>query len=115
MTRVSIFKDNNGNVLKYIVEGHSGFAQSGEDIVCAAISILAHTTYASIIKVCNIPEEDVFIKVCDEDGYFELSIPDYIDNDMLDKAQTVFQVMEVGMKQLLEVYPKYITLEYGEV
>lgn len=115
MTKVCIYKDVKGNILRYTIKGHAGYAEAGEDIVCAAISILAHTTYASLIKVCDIAEEHIYVSVRDTDGYFELSIPEFRDSDVLEKSQIVFQVMEVGMKEILHSYPEYITLEYGEV
>lgn len=115
MTRVKIFKDASGNILKYTIEGHTGYAEAGEDIICSSISILSHTTYVSLIKLCEIPEEDLFVSVRESDGYMCVNIPKYVEAFKIEKAQLVFQVMEIGLKELLESYPEYITLEYGEV
>ncbi len=38
MTTVKFVLDSDGNVKSFTVSGHSGYAEEGEDIVCAAIS-----------------------------------------------------------------------------
>lgn len=38
MTTVKFVLDSDGNVKSFTVSGHSGYADEGEDIVCAAIS-----------------------------------------------------------------------------
>lgn len=115
MIIVSFFKDDNDNILKYTVKGHAGFAESGKDIVCSAVSILAHTTYVSLLKVCKISEDDLFIDVCEEKGYLSVTLSKYIDSQKIEKSQIVFQIMEIGIKELIESYSHYITLKYEEV
>ena len=38
MITVTTVSDTEGKILELRVEGHSGFAESGEDIVCASVS-----------------------------------------------------------------------------
>lgn len=48
-------------------EGHSGYAESGEDIVCAAVSALVQALLVGIQDVggfkCKIKESDAFFEV----------------------------------------------------
>lgn len=115
MIKVSFFKDKNENILKFTVEGHSGYGESGADIVCSAVSILTHTTYVSLLKLCNISENDLFVDVCEETGYMVVNLPKYLDNKIIEKTQIVFQIMEIGVKEMIESYSEYITLKYEEV
>ena len=34
-------KKRNGNYLEFVSKGHAGYAEEGQDIVCAAVSVLA--------------------------------------------------------------------------
>ncbi len=43
MTNVTFIKDEQGLYIGFIVEGHSGYAEHGKDIVCAGISMLAQS------------------------------------------------------------------------
>ena len=38
MIRVYVFKDGQKQISRLIIAGHSGYAQRGQDIVCAAVS-----------------------------------------------------------------------------
>ena len=48
MTHVSIIKTRNGEYRGFNCIGHSGYAERGEDIVCAAISVLVINTINSL-------------------------------------------------------------------
>ena len=38
MIKFKTVKNTEGKIISFTVEGHSGFAESGEDIVCASVS-----------------------------------------------------------------------------
>ncbi len=48
MIKVSIHKNKNGQIIGFRCLGHAGYAKSGSDIVCAAVSALVITTMNSI-------------------------------------------------------------------
>ena len=50
MTTITIFRDQNKDCIGFEMKGHAGYAESGSDIVCAAISILAINTQNSVEK-----------------------------------------------------------------
>ena len=37
-------KKRNGNYLEFVSKGHAGYAEEGQDIVCAAVSVLVINT-----------------------------------------------------------------------
>ena len=43
MTAVTLVKAKDGSVLKCKALGHAGFAESGKDIVCSAVTVLMRT------------------------------------------------------------------------
>ena len=50
MITVTTVSDTEGKILRFRVEGHSGFADSGSDIVCAAVSSTLWMTINGIEK-----------------------------------------------------------------
>ena len=48
MTKITIFRNHDGEYLGFDCLGHAGYADEGEDIVCAGISALVINTINSI-------------------------------------------------------------------
>ena len=45
-------KKRNGNYLEFVSKGHAGYAEEGQDIVCAAVSVLVITAmYLFILRL----------------------------------------------------------------
>lgn len=51
MIRATIFRDENRQIRAFSVKGHAGYAPAGEDIICAAVSVLTINTINSIEKL----------------------------------------------------------------
>ena len=70
MITVSV-RQSGGNISGFTVAGHAGYADKGDDIVCAAVSILAINTVNSIEKLTG------SVPVIDEsDGFLDVTVPD---------------------------------------
>lgn len=115
MIRVNIYKDKHKDITKFFIAGHAGFADKGFDIVCAAVSILAHTALISLNEVCEINENDLDYFIDDNEGVFKVSLPINLDIKRRKKANIVLKTMELGLKSIMENYPENITLKYREV
>ena len=70
MTTASFFK-RNGKIYKFRVCGHSGYAEQGSDIVCAAVSSMVMLTVNVITEDLSLP---CSIKVEEDDAVIELSL-----------------------------------------
>ena len=57
-------KKRNGNYLEFVSKGHAGYAEEGQDIVCAAVSVLVINTVNSLETFTDdqfeVQEEDVY-------------------------------------------------------
>ena len=49
-----VFKEKNNLIMGFTCNGHAGYASSGEDIVCAAISSLVQNAEICLSEVMNI-------------------------------------------------------------
>ena len=53
MTKVTFYFD--GNVpFGFLISGHSGYAESGEDIICASVSSAAYMTANTITEILKV-------------------------------------------------------------
>lgn len=115
MTEVMIYKDCLGNIRGYRIKGHAEYAPYGEDIVCAALSILSHTALMSLIELCGIKENHLDSSTNEDQGYFDLKLPKNIKDTQVNNSQIILRSFEIGVSSLVESYPKYVILKYGEV
>ena len=85
--------------------GHSGQAEAGHDIVCAAVSILGCTCVNALETVCGIIPE-----VTENDhGVLAFRLPEMTAEENA-KAQILMGALRQGLSDLAEEYPRNITL-----
>lgn len=107
MTKISIFKANN-QITGFRCEGHSGYAESGQDIVCASVSALVGACHLGLQKILGI---DVDFNIDEKKGYFFLQLPqNQIENP---KAQVLLQTLEQSLMELAEQYKKHLKIKIG--
>ena len=63
MIQVSFLTLKSGELVGFWIQGHSGYAEEGSDIVCAAVSSAAYMTANTILEVLGISAD-----VTAEDG-----------------------------------------------
>ena len=88
------------------ISGHAQYAPHGQDIVCAAVSMLAITTVNSLLEQVG----QVMIKSSD-DGLVSCRLPEELDELAMVKAQAILKTLEIGLNGVQIEYPKYITLQ----
>ena len=88
-----------GNVIGVKTSGHSGIAESGCDLLCAAVSTLVQTAYLAISDICG------KVNYKKNDGLFEFDVPCNHD------AQVIIRAMQVGLQDLSSGYPQNLKLE----
>ena len=87
----------------FSVSGHSGYAEHGEDIVCAAITALVTMAEATINDVCGAKAK---VRVKEEDARITLTLPTSCDEE--DTVQAVLSGMMLTLISLREEYEDYI-------
>ena len=87
------------------ISGHALFAESGKDIICAAVSSAA---YMAANTVTEIIRADA--KAQAEDGAMVLTL-----NEPNTQAETVLRGLELHLTELSKQYPQHIKIIYGGV
>ena len=92
----------------YSAKGHSGYAQAGSDIVCAAVSVLGATCINSLETVCGI--EPIITE--NADGTLAFHLPEQLSPMQQHDAQVLMAAMEQGLRDVAEQFPQYLRLSY---
>jgi len=105
MIKVSFLFDKNKCINGFDFTGHAGFAASGSDIVCAAVSALVFTTVNSIEKLTNC---DFSVEQDQEKGHIYFRLKDESDKD----AVLLLKSLKLGIEEIQKNYgKKYIRIE----
>ena len=87
----------------FSVSGHSGYAEAGSDIVCAAVSAVVTMAEATINDVCGAKAK---VRVKEADARITLTLPASCDEE--ESVQAVLAGMLITLCNLREQYPDYI-------
>ena len=104
MTKV-VFNRKNGKIIRFVISGHTGKAEYGKDVLCAAISSVAQNALVGITEILNI--EPKILKI--DDGYleFEISKQD-ADNE---SVQLLLETCLKSLKEIVKNEKKFVKLE----
>ena len=102
MTRCEFFTEDD-RITGFSVCGHSGYAEAGADIVCAAVSTAVTMAEATINDVCGAKAK---VRVKQEDARITLTLPTSCDEE--DAIQAVLAGMMVTLCSMRDDYSDYI-------
>ncbi len=100
MITARLFQNSDKQYWGFQIEGHAGYAEEGEDIICAAVSVLALNTANSIEALTKADP-----KCSMEDGFLSCEVP-----DLRKTAQSYPDVtllldsLALGLKSIAETY-----------
>ena len=102
MTRCEFFTEGD-RITGFSISGHSGYAEAGQDIVCAAISAVVTMAEATINEVCGAKAK---VRVKDEQARITLTLPVSCDEE--ETVQAVLAGMMITLAGMRDDYPDYI-------
>ena len=106
MTTVS-FHLEGSRIVGFEVQGHSGYADEGSDIVCAAVT--------SAVRLCECAINDVLgleasVKVRQKDASISLKLPGGLGQTNESTCQTLLTALMVYLTELHAEYPENISV-----
>ncbi len=104
MIRVK-FTVGNRQLNGFEISGHAGFAESGKDIICAAVSSAAYMAANTITDVIGANAE-----VGEGNGAMTVAL-----KGPNERAETVLKGLELHLTELSKQYPDNIKIIYGGV
>ena len=109
MTKVVFFEDGDGRLCGFEAAGHAGYADAGEDIVCAGISTLVINTINSIEVLTD---TEILADAEQESGTIHVNFSSGCDK----QAKLLVDAMILGLQGIQNFYGnEYISLIFKEV
>ncbi len=87
--------------------GHSGYAESGHDIVCAVVSALT----GNILNGLKLINADFKSNIDENIPHFSVTISKDIDKSKMKDAQIIMKTAYLGLKDAYDSFPKYIKIK----
>lgn len=99
MTQVEFFSQD-GRISGFCCQGHSGYAEEGADIVCAAVSTAVSFAANTITDVLGVRAK---LKVKDDEAQITLTLPAAYEQE--EAVQAVLQGMMLTLMNWRDQYP----------
>ena len=106
MTKIA-FIHSEGVLVGFDAHGHTGYADAGEDIVCAAVSALTQATVIGMQEVLSLP---VRIERDDRAGRLMAVVaPEHAQS-----ARVLLETLRLSLSSICAQYPGYVRLTTRE-
>ena len=104
MTTVT-FRMEGDRITGFDIQGHSGYAEAGSDIVCAAVTSAVRLVETTVNDVLGLAAS---VKVREKDASISLRIPGGLSDANESVCQTLLTALMVHFASLHEEYPDHI-------
>lgn len=99
MTHIDVKRNVDGHIVECHFRGHAEAGPYGEDIVCAAISMLSQT---SLLGLHEVAQQSVEYRI--EDGELDILLSEPI----TERGQTILETMLLGIKNVADQYSDFV-------
>ncbi len=106
------FQTEGSRLTGFTVQGHSGLACQGEDILCAAVTSAVRLAECAVNDVLGLRAA---VKVKEKDAFISLKLPGGLGETNETTCQTLLAALMVYLVQLQEEYPENIIVLDMEV
>lgn len=96
--RFIVWADDQGRIRKFELSGHAGFAEEGQDIVCAGVSALSIAAVNGLEHFLSVAPQ-----VQEADGHLTCQLFGIPEQES-EKAQWILQTMKLGIEQIQMAY-----------
>ena len=103
MTKVT-FSSRGDMLLSVDLLGHAGYAEEGEDIVCAAISSAVMLTHALLFDVQKLPVDTL---IEDEGAHIRITLPQ---GAGMIRGQDALHALRLHLTELEQTYPEFLSV-----
>lgn len=118
MIQATFFVNESGELTGFLVHGHAGYADVGQDIVCAGVSALVQAAVLGLERflerkplVVTGEEADSGKKrgrqTCGHDAFVRVLLPPLSGDDRL-VAKIILETLEMGIEGIASGFSKYV-------
>ncbi|MBR0383840.1 MAG: ribosomal-processing cysteine protease Prp [Eubacteriaceae bacterium] len=108
MITVTVFRSD-GHVDSLFIEGHSDYAEEGEDIVCAGVSSLAVTLANGLTEIAHIPTVECAV----EGGFGHIVLAEGLTPAQRAQADLLMNTFTLGFQSLAASYADDVSIIFA--
>ncbi len=108
MIHIQISQNESGNVVFFQVSGHSGYAERGQDIVCAAVSSAVMMTGIGLEQQLGL---EGIILVEEQENVICCRVPEHLPETVRQQAFVLTNTLKIYLEELASQYESYIHME----
>ncbi len=101
MTTVEVKRTEN-KITAFVVSGHSGYAEAGEDIVCASVSAVVWSTVNGLSEIAGLP-----VQYESREGFVSCDVPPLAPLER-EKADLLLESMVAFLHELSGQYQQFV-------
>jgi uncharacterized protein YsxB (DUF464 family) len=110
MNSITIRKDSAGRFCGFTSSGHAGFAKKGNDVACAAISVLTLTAVIALERLTILQP-----KVRQDTNQTILECNWTNEPTQVERSDLIMEIMLLGLREIQKQYPKHLRISEVEV
>ncbi len=107
MTTVAFYAAAAGTLTGFQAEGHSGYAQAGEDIVCAAVSALTQSVLYGLTEVVKAP---VDYEQRNNGAMLSVQFRPEADEAAVREGQILLRTLQGSLQAIARDYPRNVRI-----
>lgn len=104
----AVFTVKKGRIISLICQGHSGYAEAGQDIVCAAVSAVLQSAALGIMQVAKVK---VQYRTDERTGLLSLNVPDNLAPEVAHDVEVILRTALAGVRDIAAGYSQYVKVE----
>ena len=108
----AVFKVSEGEYTGFCISGHSGYAQSGSDIVCAAVSSAVDFCLTLVCDVKKIPNA---LSVCEQNAQIVFDLEIDASKEQRDEFSAIVEALYTHLCGIAADYSKNVSCIITEV
>ena len=108
---VAFFRRPDGTLTGYRAQGHTGYAEAGSDIVCAAVSALTQSTLNGLRNVLKAP---VMFDIDGQGATLEAELTPQATKEQVAQAQLLLVTLLEGLRAIERSYPRNVRIFFEE-
>ena len=116
MINILVLKDNQNNIKFIEATGHSGYAESGSDIVCSAVSTLMQSLAVGLTDVVKISPKIIIDETI---PHICISLLEGLTSNLTkasaESVQTLMKTTVLSLKQVANEFSKHIKIKEKQV
>ena len=110
MIRVTL-RSQDECITGFDVKGHAGYAEAGQDIVCAAVSALTQSTLNGLRSVLKAP---VMFDIDDQAATLQAELTPEATGEQVKQAQLLLVTLLEGLQAIERSYPRNVRIFFEE-